>query len=67
MTKDTERALKLFIVLSRASKVILEEAHKPSENMDLIRLNLLSLNYFIIREDNQFRKSVKRFYCEAAR
>ncbi len=30
MTKDTERALKLFIVLSRASKVILEEAHKPS-------------------------------------
>ena len=35
MTKDTERALKLFIVLSRASKVILEEAHKPSEKHGL--------------------------------
>jgi len=28
MEKDTERALKLFIVLSRASKVILEESQK---------------------------------------
>ncbi|MFJ7932966.1 MarR family winged helix-turn-helix transcriptional regulator [Sporosarcina sp. NPDC096371] len=35
MTKDTERALKLFIVLSRASKVILEEAHKPIEKFGL--------------------------------
>jgi MarR family transcriptional regulator, 2-MHQ and catechol-resistance regulon repressor len=35
MTKDTERALKLFIVLSRASKVILEEAHKTSEEHGL--------------------------------
>jgi MarR family transcriptional regulator, 2-MHQ and catechol-resistance regulon repressor len=35
MTKDTERALKLFIVLSRASKVILEEAHKTSEKHGL--------------------------------
>lgn len=35
MTKDTEQALKLFIVLSRASKVILEEAHKPSEKSGL--------------------------------
>src|SRR6185312_7111468 len=35
MTKDTERALKLFIVLSRASKVILEEAQKPSEKYGL--------------------------------
>ena len=35
MTKDTERALKLFIVLSRASKVILEEANKTSEKHGL--------------------------------
>ena len=28
MEKDKERALKLFVVLSRASKVIAEEAHK---------------------------------------
>lgn len=35
MTKDTERALKLFIVLSRASKVILEEAHTTSEKHGL--------------------------------
>lgn len=28
MTKENERALKLFIVLSRASKVVLEEANK---------------------------------------
>jgi len=35
MTKDTERALKLFIVLSRASKVILEEAHRTSEKHGL--------------------------------
>jgi MarR family transcriptional regulator, 2-MHQ and catechol-resistance regulon repressor len=35
MKNETERALKLFIVLSRASKVILEEAHKPSEKHGL--------------------------------
>ena len=35
MTKDTERALKLFIVLSRASKVILEEAHRTGEKHGL--------------------------------
>ncbi|MEK5040883.1 MarR family winged helix-turn-helix transcriptional regulator [Sporosarcina sp. FSL K6-3457] len=35
MSKDTERALKLFIVLSRASKVILEEAHIPSNKYGL--------------------------------
>lgn len=35
MTIDTDRALKLFIVLSRASKVILEEAHKPSNKYGL--------------------------------
>lgn len=35
MTKNTEQALKLFIVLSRASKVILEEAHKTSEKHGL--------------------------------
>lgn len=35
MTTDTERALKLFIVLSRASKVILEEAHIPSNKYGL--------------------------------
>lgn len=35
MTKDIDRALKLFIVLSRASKVILEEAHKPGEKHGL--------------------------------
>jgi MarR family 2-MHQ and catechol resistance regulon transcriptional repressor len=35
MKNETERALKLFIVLSRASKVILEEAHKTSEKHGL--------------------------------
>lgn len=35
MTKDRERALKLFIVLSRASKVILEESHKLIEQYGL--------------------------------
>ncbi|CAM3096339.1 MarR family transcriptional regulator [Filibacter tadaridae] len=35
MEDDTERALKLFIVLSRASKVLLEEAHKPIEKHGL--------------------------------
>ena len=35
MTIDTERALKLFIVLTRASKVILEEANKTSEKHGL--------------------------------
>lgn len=35
MTTDTERALKLFIVLSRASKVILEEANIPSNKYGL--------------------------------
>lgn len=33
--KDTARALKLFIVLSRASKVVLEEANKLIETYDL--------------------------------
>lgn len=37
MNKDTQRALKLFIVLSRASKVILEEAHIPSNKYGLNR------------------------------
>lgn len=37
MSKETERALKLFIVLSRASKVILEEAHIPSNKYGLNR------------------------------
>jgi len=35
MVKDTERALKLFIVLSRASKVVLEEANKLIETYKL--------------------------------
>lgn len=35
MANDTERALKLFIVLSRASKVVLEEANKLIESFDL--------------------------------
>lgn len=35
MEKDTERALKLFIVLSRASKVVLEEANKLIESYKL--------------------------------
>ena len=35
MNSNSERALKLFIVLSRASKVILEEAHKPIEKYKL--------------------------------
>lgn len=35
MKKDTERALKLFIVLSRASKVISEEVHKAIEKHGL--------------------------------
>ena len=35
MTANTETALKLFIVLTRASKVILEEAHKPIEKYKL--------------------------------
>jgi MarR family 2-MHQ and catechol resistance regulon transcriptional repressor len=35
MMKDTERALKLFVVLSRASKVILEEAQKTNEKYGL--------------------------------
>lgn len=35
MGKDTERALKLFIVLSRASKVVLEEANKLIETYEL--------------------------------
>jgi len=35
MVKDTERALKLFIVLSRASKVVLEEANKLIESYKL--------------------------------
>lgn len=35
MTTNTETALKLFIVLSRASKVISEEAHKPIEKYKL--------------------------------
>lgn len=35
MKKDTERALKLFIVLSRASKVVLEEANKLIESYKL--------------------------------
>lgn len=35
MTKDSERALKLFIVLSRASKVILEESNKIIERFGL--------------------------------
>lgn len=35
MVNDTERALKLFIVLSRASKVVLEEANKLIESYKL--------------------------------
>ncbi len=35
MENDTDRALKLFIVLSRASKVILEEAHRLIEQYEL--------------------------------
>ncbi|MFC5602885.1 MarR family winged helix-turn-helix transcriptional regulator [Sporosarcina koreensis] len=35
MEKDTERALKLFIVLSRASKVVLEEANRLIESYKL--------------------------------
>lgn len=35
MIKDTERALKLFIVLSRASKVVLEEANRLIESYKL--------------------------------
>lgn len=35
MENSTDRALKLFIVLSRASKVILEEAHKVNEKYGL--------------------------------
>lgn len=35
MEKDRQRALKLFIVLSRASKVIEEEAHKLIEKYGL--------------------------------
>ncbi len=35
MQNDQERALKLFIVLSRASKVIAEEAHKLIDNYSL--------------------------------
>lgn len=35
MENDTERALKLFIVMSRASKVILEEAHRLIEQYEL--------------------------------
>lgn len=35
MSNDTERALKLFIVLSRASKVVLEEANKLIETYKL--------------------------------
>ena len=35
MNSDSERALRLFIVLTRASKVILEEAHKPIEKYKL--------------------------------
>ena len=35
MSKDTERALKLFIVLSRASKVVLEEANKLIDSYKL--------------------------------
>ncbi|MFD1206804.1 MULTISPECIES: MarR family transcriptional regulator [Sporosarcina] len=35
MGKDTERALKLFIVLSRASKVVLEEANKLTDTYNL--------------------------------
>ena len=35
MSNDSERALKLFIVLTRASKVILEEAHKPIDKYAL--------------------------------
>ena len=35
MVNETERALKLFIVLSRASKVVLEEANKLIESYKL--------------------------------
>ncbi|MCG7342689.1 MarR family transcriptional regulator [Sporosarcina sp. ACRSL] len=35
MVNETERALKLFIVLSRASKVVLEEANKTIESFKL--------------------------------
>src|SRR5690606_27166142 len=35
MAKDTERALKLFIVLSRGSKVVMEEANKLIESYKL--------------------------------
>ncbi|MGN7388188.1 MarR family winged helix-turn-helix transcriptional regulator [Sporosarcina sp. SAFN-015] len=35
MENDTKRALKLFIVLSRASKVVLEEANKLIESYKL--------------------------------
>ena len=35
MVNETERALKLFIVLSRASKVVLEEANKLIETYKL--------------------------------
>lgn len=35
MEKDKERALKLFIVLSRASKVVLEEANRLIETYNL--------------------------------
>ncbi len=67
MTKDTERALKLFIVLSRASKVILEEAHKPSEKHGLNPTEFAVLNCFITGEDSLSKKLGRKSYFEVVR
>jgi len=47
MENETDRALKLFIVLSRASKVILEEAHKliDENGLNATEFGVLELLY----------------------
>ncbi|WP_342512776.1 MarR family transcriptional regulator [Sporosarcina sp. FSL K6-1522] len=56
MEKNTERALKLFIVLSRAGKVVLEEAHK------LIEQNGLNPTEFAVLEllHHKGRQSIQK-------
>lgn len=55
MMSETNRALKLFIVLSRASKVILEEAHKfiEKEGLNSTEFAVLELLYHRGRQSIQ--------------
>ena len=67
MTKDTERALKLFIVLSRASKVILEEAHKTSEKHGLNPTEFAVLELLHHRGDSLSKRLDRKSYFEVVR